>query len=90
MLEHVQISDTGNGRLHEGAVHSSFVEGAKHVHLLAATNISQGGTWIFGAPVVVGIDLTTNIKRALINEKLCSLEISYRLVSDETFAYRIP
>jgi len=64
-LEHVQIHDTGNGRRHEeGAVHSA--EGAKHVHLWAITNMFQGDTWIFAAPypAVVGIDSTTDIKRA--------------------------
>jgi hypothetical protein len=42
-LEHVQIHDTGNGRLHEeeGVVHSFFAEGAKHVHLLDVTNMLQ-------------------------------------------------
>ena len=72
LLEHVQIHDTGNGRLHEeeGAVHSFFAEGAKHVHLWAITNMFQGGTWIFAAPdpAVVGIDSTTEMKRALITE----------------------
>ena len=71
-MEHVQIHDTGNGRLHEeeGAVHSFFAEGAKHVHLWAVMNMFQGGTWIFAAPdpAVVGIDLTTDMKRALITE----------------------
>ena len=58
-MEDVQIHDTGNGRLHEeeGAIHSFFAEGAKHVHLWAITNMFQGGTWIFAAPdpAVVGI-----------------------------------
>jgi hypothetical protein len=45
---YVQIHDTGNGRLHEeeGVVHSFFAEGAKHVHLWAITNMSQGDTSI--------------------------------------------
>jgi hypothetical protein len=44
-------------------------------------NMFQGDTWIFAVPdpAVVGIDLTTDMKRALITE------IS-RLVSIETFA----
>jgi hypothetical protein len=71
LLEHVQIHDTGYGRLHEeGAIHCFFAEGAKHIHLWAVTNMFQGGTWIFAAPnlAVVGIDLTTDMKRAFITE----------------------
>jgi hypothetical protein len=51
-VEHVQIHDTGNGRLHEEerVVHCLFAEGAKHVHLWAVTNMFQVGTWIFAAP----------------------------------------
>jgi hypothetical protein len=70
-LEHAQIHDTGNGCLHEDeAIHSFFAEGAKHIHLWAATNMFQGNTRIFAAPdpAVVGIDLTTDMKRALITE----------------------
>jgi hypothetical protein len=69
VLEHVQIHDTGNGRLHEekGAVHSFFAEGAKHVQLWAVTNMFQEDTWICAAPdpTVVGIDLTTGMKCTL-------------------------
>jgi hypothetical protein len=69
-LEHVQIHDTGNGRLHEeeGAVHSFFAEGAKHVHLWAVMKMFQRDTWIFVASdlAVAGIDLTTDMKIALI------------------------
>jgi hypothetical protein len=52
LLEHVQIHYTGNGSLHEeeGAVHSFFAGGAKHVHLWAVRNMFQGDTWIFAAP----------------------------------------
>ncbi|PNF39616.1 hypothetical protein B7P43_G05680 [Cryptotermes secundus] len=52
LSEHVQIYDTGNGHLHEeeGAIHSFFAEGAKHVRLWAITNMFQGDTWIFAAP----------------------------------------
>jgi hypothetical protein len=59
-MEHVQIHDTGNGRLHEeeGAVHSFLAEGAKHVHLWAVTNIFQEDKRIFAA--AVGTDLTTD------------------------------
>jgi hypothetical protein len=68
----VQIHDTGNGRLQEeeGAVHSFFAEGAKHVSLWAVTNMFQGSTWIFTAPdpAVLGSDLTTDMKRALNTE----------------------
>jgi hypothetical protein len=50
-VEHVQIHDTGNGRLHEeeGAVHSFFAEGAKYVYLWVVTNMLQGDTLIFAA-----------------------------------------
>jgi hypothetical protein len=43
---------------------------AQHVHLWAVTNIFQEDTWIFATPdpAVVGIDLTTDMKRALITE----------------------
>jgi hypothetical protein len=71
LLEHVQIHDTSNGHLHkEGAVHSFFAEGAKQIHLWAVMNMFQQDTWIFTAPdpAVVGNDLTTNMKRALITE----------------------
>jgi hypothetical protein len=68
LLEHVQIHDTGNGRLHEEerSLHFSFAEGAKHVHLWAVTNLFQGDMWIFAAadPTVV----TTEMKRASITE----------------------
>jgi hypothetical protein len=55
LLEHVQTHDTGNGRLHEeeeeeGALHSFFAEGAKDVHLWAATDMFKGDAWIFAAP----------------------------------------
>jgi hypothetical protein len=51
----------------------------------------QGDTLIFAAPdpAVVGTGLTADMKLALITEKLPSLEISHRLVSDETFASRL-
>jgi hypothetical protein len=72
LLEHVQIHDTSSGRLHEeeGAIHSFFAEGIKHIHLWAVTNMFQGGKWIFAAPdpAVVGIELTTDKKRTLITE----------------------
>jgi hypothetical protein len=59
----------GNGRLHEeeGATHSSFAMGAKHVHPWAVTNMFQEDTWIFEArdPAFVGIDFATDIKLAL-------------------------
>jgi hypothetical protein len=71
-LEHVQIHDTSNGRLHgeEGAVHSSFAEGAIHVHLWAVTNMFQEDTWIFTSPdpADVDIDFTTDMKRVLFSE----------------------
>jgi hypothetical protein len=67
-LEHVQIQDNCNGHVHEeGAVYFILAEGTKHVHILALTNMFQGDTWIFDAPVV-GIDLTTDMKRVLITE----------------------
>jgi hypothetical protein len=72
LVKHVQIHDTGNGRLHEeaGTVHSSCAMGAKYVHLWAVTNMFQGDKWIFTAPdpAVVGIDLITDMKRALSTE----------------------
>jgi hypothetical protein len=82
VLEHVQIQDTGKGRLHEkeGAVRSLFAEGAKHVHLWIVTNIFQGDTWIFAAPdvAVVGTDLITDMKRALNTiPDVTSLDFSY-------------
>jgi hypothetical protein len=45
-----------------------FAEGAKHFHLWAVTNMFQEDAWIFAAPdpAVVGIDLTTDMKRAFI------------------------
>jgi hypothetical protein len=45
-----------------------FAVGAKHVHRWAVTNMFQGDTWKFAAPdpAVVGINLTTDLKRALI------------------------
>jgi hypothetical protein len=51
-LEHVQIHDTGNGHLYEeeGAIHSFFAEGTKHIHLLVAADIFQEDTCIFSAP----------------------------------------
>jgi hypothetical protein len=71
-LEHVQIHDTGNGCLHEEevALHFFFAESAKRVQHWAVTNMFQGDSWIFAAPdpAVVGIDLTTNIKRDFITE----------------------
>jgi hypothetical protein len=70
LLEHVQIHDTGNSRLHEkeGAVHTFFAENAKH--LRAVANMFQEDTWIFAAPdpTAVGTDLTTDMRRALITE----------------------
>jgi hypothetical protein len=47
-----------------------FAEDAKHVHLWSVTNIFQRETWIFAFPdrTVVGIDLTIDMKRALITE----------------------
>jgi hypothetical protein len=52
LLEHVQIHDTGNGRLHEeeGPINSFCAEGAKYVHLWAVINMLQEDTWIFAAP----------------------------------------
>jgi hypothetical protein len=53
MLEHAQMHDTGNGRLHEEeekAVHYYFAECAKYDHLWAVMNIFQGDTWIFVVP----------------------------------------
>jgi hypothetical protein len=49
---------------------SFFAEGAKHVYLWAVTNMFQRFTWIFAAPdpAVVGIDLITDMKRALITK----------------------
>jgi hypothetical protein len=70
-MGHTQIHDIGNGLLHEeGTVYSFFVVGTKHVHLWAVTNIFQEDTRIFAAsdPVVVGTELTTDIKCALISE----------------------
>jgi hypothetical protein len=62
----------GNGCLHEEeeAEQSFLAEGAKHVHLWAVTNMFQGDTWIISAPdpAVVGIDLTTDMERALTTE----------------------
>jgi hypothetical protein len=54
----------------KGAIHSFFAEDAKHVHLWAVMNIFQRDTYIFAAPhrAVVGIDLATNMKCALITE----------------------
>jgi hypothetical protein len=52
--------------------------------------VLQGDKWIFAAPdpAVVGIDLTTDMKRALITEYYAvHKSLLYRLVSDETFAY---
>jgi hypothetical protein len=72
------MHDTGNGHLHEeGAVHSFPAEGTKHIHLWAVTNMFQGDMQIFAPSdpaVVLALPLTWNV------------EISYRLVSDETFA----
>jgi hypothetical protein len=72
LLERARIYDTGNGRLHEedGAVHFLMAEGTKHVHFWTVTNMFQGDMWIFAAPVpaVVGVDLTTNMRPALITE----------------------
>jgi hypothetical protein len=55
-LEHIQIHDTGNGRLHEEeeTLHSFFAEDA-----------TQEDTWIFAAPdpAVVGIGFATDVKR---------------------------
>jgi hypothetical protein len=69
LLKQVQIHDTSNGHNHEeeGAVHSFFAEGAKHVNLWAVTNMFQGDTWMFAAPnpAAVGIGITTDTKRAL-------------------------
>jgi hypothetical protein len=66
------MNDTCNGHLHEDeeAVHSFFAEGAKRFHRWAVTNIFQEDTWIFAAPdpAVVGIGLTTDMKRAFITE----------------------
>lgn len=47
-----------------------FPEGTTHVHLWAITNMFQQDTWIFAAPnpAGVGIDLITDMKRALISE----------------------
>jgi hypothetical protein len=55
-------------------------------------NMFHGDRWIFVAPdpAVVDTDLTTDMKRTLITEKLRSPGISHRLVSVETLAYRIP
>jgi hypothetical protein len=52
------------------AVHTFFAEGAKHVHLWAVMNMFQEDTWIFAAldHAVVGIDLTTDMKSALITK----------------------
>jgi hypothetical protein len=54
----------------KGALHSFFAEGAKHFHLWAVTNMFQGDTWILAVldPAIVGIDLTTDMKRSLITE----------------------
>jgi hypothetical protein len=70
-LNHVEIHDTGDGRLHEeGAVQSFSAESAKHVHIWAVMNMFQGVTWTFVAPdpAVVLIDLVTDMKSALITE----------------------
>jgi hypothetical protein len=61
----------GNGRLNEeGAVHFLFAGGAKRVHLLAVMKMFQEDRKIFAPPdpAVVDIDLTTDMKRALITE----------------------
>jgi hypothetical protein len=52
------------------AVHSSFAEGSKLVHLWTVTNMFHRDTWIFTAPdpAVVGIGLTTDTKRAFVTE----------------------
>jgi hypothetical protein len=49
----------------------------------------QGDTWILVVPdpAVVGIDLATCTKRAVATEYY---KIQKCLVSDETFAYRVP
>jgi hypothetical protein len=53
---------------HLHIVDSFFGVGAKHVHLWTVTNMFQRDTRIFAAPnpAVVGIDLTTDMRRALI------------------------
>jgi hypothetical protein len=76
LLEQIQMHDTCDGCLREekeGVVHS-FAEGAKYVRLWAVTNMLQGYTWICAAPdlTVVGIDLTTDTKHALIVGNLSS------------------
>jgi hypothetical protein len=53
-----------------GSYTLSLLRAQKYFHLWAVTNMFQGDIWIFTAPdpAVVGIDLTTDIKRALITE----------------------
>jgi hypothetical protein len=55
------------------------LSGAKHILILAVINMFQGDMWIFAAsdPTVVGTDLTTDKKRALITDSLPSPEISH-------------
>jgi hypothetical protein len=48
----------------------SLLRTPKQVHVWAATNIFQEDSWIFAVPdsTVLGIDITTDMKRALITE----------------------
>jgi hypothetical protein len=62
LLEHVQTHDTSNGCLHE----EKGAKEAKHVHLLALTNMFQEDTWIFAAPNPAVVDI--DMKRALITD----------------------
>jgi hypothetical protein len=72
LLEHVQIHDTDDCRIHEEeeALHSFFAEGAKQDYIWAVANMCQGDTWVFAAPdpAGIGIDLTADMKRALITD----------------------
>jgi hypothetical protein len=69
-LEHAQIHDTGNGRLHEGegAVYSLLR--AQNTFTFGLSAIYSKETRIFAAPdpAVVVMDLTTAMKRSLITE----------------------